>query len=388
MTAATRLRDDRAAAEGITASVQPIAAFAREAAAWDDLVRRAVEPNPHYSRQVVEAHRASGLAPSDLSILSVSCDGRLLALLPFTVAPEPLDIGRRVATPFLSPYVTQTAPLVAADAPSGTLDALVTGLALASGGRPWRWPLMPLDGHGGIVCALRRCGWTIGSVASFERAVFVRRTDLAGALAASPNRDRLKDLRRRRRRLAQRGVVALATAQEGAALAEAVETFLALELKGWKGRRGTALASRPTTSAFARALFGGSGPVSLRADLLCLDGEAIAASLALVAGGTATLLKTAYDETFRSFAPGVLLEAEIVRAFHETCFAERLDAATHPGSVLDSLYPDRVTIADLVATPPGTTTAIVGLGALVARARLQRQVSDGLKRALSALGVR
>jgi hypothetical protein len=109
--------------------------------------------------------------------------------------------------------------------------------------------------------------------------------------------------------------------------------------------------------------------------VLRLHGRAIAASLALVAGRTASLLKTAYDETLRGCAPGLILEDEIVQVLHATAFADRLDAATLPGSALESLYPDRETIADVLAVPPGRrllpVTGRVRLAPLELRARAE-----------------
>ena len=134
-------------------------------------------------------------------------------------------------------------------------------------------------------------------------------------------------------------------------LARAVEGFLDLEAQGWKGARGTALASNAQPAALARTMFGqaGQGGVSPRADVLSLDGRSIAVSLALVCGGTAHLLKTAYDESLRACAPGLLLEDEIIRAVHATAFADRLDTASVAGSVLDEFPGDRERIGDLIA---------------------------------------
>jgi hypothetical protein len=99
----------------------------------------------------------------------------------------------------------------------------------------------------------------------------------------------------------------------------------------------------------ARRLFeSAGGPVSARADMLRLEGRPIAVSLALVCRGTAHLLKTAFDESLRAYAPGIVLEAEIVRACHEERFADRLDSASLPGGVFDGLYPDRERIGDLL----------------------------------------
>ena len=78
--------------------------------------------------------------------------------------------------------MTATTPLVA-DGPGleGRLDALVEGLALASGGRPWRWPLLATEGRpgAGLLAAMERAGWQVGIVASFERPVLDRRRPIS-----------------------------------------------------------------------------------------------------------------------------------------------------------------------------------------------------------------
>ncbi len=117
-----------------------------------------------------------------------------------------------------------------------------------------------------------------------------------------------------------------------------------------------------------------------RADALTLDGRPIAISLALVGGGTATLLKTAYDEDLRSHAPGLLLEAEIVRACHETGFADRLDSATLEGSALESLYRDRTAVAEIIAVPPGRHA--LSLERRLGLARFERQARTAAKQVL------
>ncbi len=352
-------------------TVEPVAALAADAAAWDALAAGAVAPHPFYTRPVVAAHRDHGLCHPRLSAVIVREDGRIAALLPFALRPDITGLGAAIAQPFHSPYVTATTPLVA-DGPGleGRLDALVEGLALASGGRPWRWPLLATEGRpgAGLLAAMERAGWQVGIVASFERPVLDRRADYDAFLAGHPHKSRLKDLRRRRRRLEEAGTLTLESTTEGPALERALEDFLAVEAAGWKGEAGTALRSRPQTEAFARALFRPQGdPVSVRADLLRLDGRTVAASLALISGGTAYLLKTAYDETLRAQAPGLVLEEAIVRALHADGFAGRLDSATLPGSALESLYPERETIAEIVALPPGA-----GLISLERRLRLAR----------------
>ncbi|KQP30240.1 cellulose biosynthesis protein CelD [Methylobacterium sp. Leaf102] len=355
-----------------TFAVVALTDLSRHGAAWDGLFARAIDPHPHYSRHVLEAHRSAGLVSDDLRIVTVRSGDRLDAVLPFRLTYDLCGLGRPVARPFLSPFVTATLPLVA-DGPelSATLASLVAGLRAASGGRPWRWPLLATGTHLGraLSAALNAAGWALGEVDAFRRPVLDRRASLAAFEADHPNRARLKDLRRRRRRLSEGGALTLETATAGEPLRAAVAAFLALEQAGWKGAAGSALACRTSHAAFARALFSDAGgPVGARADLLMRDGRPLAISLALVAGGTACLLKTTYDEAERAGAPGLVLEAEIVRALHETGFAERLDSATLAGSALESLYPDRETVADIIAAPEG----VRGLVSVERRVRLAR----------------
>ena len=357
---------------------------APDPAAWDDLFARARAPHPHYARHVVEAHRSAGLAPAALRFVTVRRAGRLEAALPYGLVHDVSALGGRVARPFLSPFVTATAPLVA-DAPDAdaVFDALVAGLADASGGRAWRWPLLPLENPAGagLVAAMDRAGWRHARVAAFERPVLDRRASHDAFLAGHPHKSRLKDLRRRAKRLDEAGAVTVETATGGPALARAVAAFLALERAGWKGAAGTAMACRPEHAAFARAAFGPThGPLGARADILALDGRPLAISLALTGGGTATLLKTAYDEAWRACAPGLLLEAEIVRACHDTAFADRLDSATLPGSALEGLYRERETMAEIIAVPPGRDA--LALERRVRLARFEHGAREAVKQRL------
>lgn len=362
------------------------ATLSAQGAAWDDLLARAVAPHPHFSRHVIEAHRDAGLLPDRLVFVTVWTGDRLDALLPCRRGFDVTGLGRVVAQPCLSPFMTSSAPLVAREAVAPTLATLVAGLAQASGGRAWRWPLLSVETRigRGLREAMVEAGWITATIAAFERPVLDRRADHDAFLDGHPHKGRLKDLRRRRRRLSEGGVLELATATEGDALAAAVEAFLDLEAAGWKGEGGTAMRCGKRTLALARALFAprpGSiaGPVQVRADSLSLAGRPLAVSLALVAGGTACLLKTAYDEGERAHAPGLLLEAEIVRALHETGFADRLDSATLAGSALESLYRERETVAEIVAVPPG---GLVAIERRVALARLEHRARAEAKRLL------
>jgi hypothetical protein len=160
---------------------------------------------------------------------------------------------------------------------------------------------------------------------------------------------RRKDIARNRRRLAELGPVEHETHCRGDALDRAVVAFLQIEASGWKGKRGTALACDERTRRFAIDAFAGAAGNSIcRADVLTLSGVPIAVSLIALMGRTGFTVKCSYDEAYRSYSPGLLLETEVIRSFLSGDWADRLDSATAGTHVIDSLWPGRIEVADLV----------------------------------------
>jgi CelD/BcsL family acetyltransferase involved in cellulose biosynthesis len=138
------------------------------------------------------------------------------------------------------------------------------------------------------------------------------------------------NLRRRARRLAELGAVAIRREDGKGDLDGALAEFLALEAAGWKGERGTAIAADPARARFYTQVAhdaAARGALALRA--LTLDGRAVAVHLGLLHRGVFSLPKTAYLESLGQVSPGQLLHAEVVAE----CEANRL-------SELDFLGPD------------------------------------------------
>ncbi|WP_372423806.1 GNAT family N-acetyltransferase [Salinarimonas chemoclinalis] len=363
----------------LTIDVLDRAELERERDAWDTLAQDARAANPFFARPLVDTHLAHRFCAPRPRFACVSAGARLVALLPVTARAGRL--GWCDAPGVLgSPFCTLSTPLVARGAPDGWADALVLAIRRACRGGAFLFPMLPVASPIGIALreAFARIGADVAALAPFQRPVLSVRTHYEAYVAEALGRSRRKGLERRRRRLAEHGRVAHRVARGGAALAQAVDDFMALERSGWKGRMGTALATDPVTRAFARALFlSARGPVTARADIIALDDAPIAASLALVSAGTAFLVKTTYDERHGALGPGVMLEDAIVRALHEERFCDRLDSATLPGSVLETLYPDRVAIADVaVNLRPGDPL----FPARVATERWQRNARGRVKR--------
>jgi CelD/BcsL family acetyltransferase involved in cellulose biosynthesis len=121
------------------------------------------------------------------------------------------------------------------------------------------------------------------------------------------------NLRRRAKRLAELGAVALRRAETPAEVDAALADFLALEASGWKGEGGSAIAQGPALVRFyGRIARDAAARGALAVRTLTLDGRPIAVHLGLVHRGVYLLPKTAYDEALGHVSPGQLLQREVL----------------------------------------------------------------------------
>jgi CelD/BcsL family acetyltransferase involved in cellulose biosynthesis len=124
---------------------------------------------------------------------------------------------------------------------------------------------------------------------------------------------RLRGLRRQRRRLENLGKLTLDVQDGRDRLDHLLAEGLEVEVSGWKGERGTAIASRADTRAFYRAVGGWAAERGwLRLAFLRLDDLAIAFDYCMEDGGVHYLLKTGYHQSWREYGPGVLLRYEML----------------------------------------------------------------------------
>ena len=153
-----------------------------------------------------------------------------------------------------------------------------------------------------------------------------------------------KELRRLQNRLAELGEVAFAQPRRARTSSTAwCDAFLALEKAGWKGGAGTALAcaarDRGLLPRGRRAARWAAGRLQfLRLDL---DGRPIAMLVNFLTPPGAFSFKTAFDEDYARFSPGVLIQLENLDildrgdiAWMDSCAAE-----DHP--MIDSLWRER-----------------------------------------------
>src|SRR5579872_709970 len=217
-----------------------------------------------------------------------------------------------------------------------------------------------------------------------QRAVLYAARDGQKRLDAALPGKRLKEWRRLRRRFGERGGLVFRSAQ-GAEAAQAADAFLALEPRNWKGRAGAPLNAEPGRAAFARsALAALAAEGKLRIDSLECAGAPAAMGLILLSQDRAFYWKTAYDEAFAEFSPGVLLTLDISRKQQDDPRIAATDSCAIEGHpMIERLWPQRLELVDrLDALRPGGAWR---LKLWLAERALARHAKDAAKRLLFPL---
>lgn len=147
-----------------------------------------------------------------------------------------------------------------------------------------------------------------------QRSPFIPLPPSYDLLEARLSRRFRSNLRRRRRRLEERGAISVEHVTGGDALEARLADCFALERSGWKGRQGTAAAQSRRTRRF----YTGLAHQAARGDYLALSflkvgGKPIAAQYGFSRRGVYSLVMTCYDEAFREFSPGHLLLEEVMK---------------------------------------------------------------------------
>jgi CelD/BcsL family acetyltransferase involved in cellulose biosynthesis len=152
---------------------------------------------------------------------------------------------------------------------------------------------------------------------------------------------KLDGVLRRLRRLRDRGEVAFKLHRGPDAL-PALERFLELEAKGWKGASGTAIAQNAGRKRYMQdlgAVLADTGHLAIVE--LTLKGETIASGVLADRGGRYTFLRTTYDQTHASTSPGTLLDYMLIDHLLSNQNFKLLDAGTD-----SSVEPGRLLFAD------------------------------------------
>ena len=336
--------------------------------AWADLCTRALESNvflePAFALPLMQhvdpRHRPDALLVWEEN--GPTSFGRLVGLIPVLLPRGRLP---RAARAFHDKQIALGTPLLDADRAEDAFVAIL-GWLRDHDRRPPALLLTTIATDGPFhalaerVCAAR--GLPLHHFEAKSRAILQARTVEPSPVATAASAKRRKEWRRQHRRLSESGTRTWRSATTPADVARTAERFLALEHNGWKGRRGTSLLADPHLATFVRTmtrLMAHEG--KCRIDTLEIDGEAVAMGVILTVGDRAHFWKTAYDERFAGYSPGVQFTNELADRQHADARVTTTDSCAMPDhAMIDRLWPGRMPVADLmIGLPSGSARSFV-----------------------------
>lgn len=335
------------------AVAQDAAALAALRPQWEDLAAHALEPNPFYESWSLLPALEAEHAGRELLFVQVWKQGRLDGLFPFVREPRFKGLPLSALRSWHHASHMLCTPLVRAGAQAGCLQALLGWLREdGGGGAAAEFRFLPADGAfiGALADATRDAPVLAASTAHFTRALLRRQSDTERCLVEALSGDSRKTMRRRERRLRERGEVSRVALKPGEDAARWIAEFLALEASGWKGRGGSALASTPGNLRYASAMLAEAHRRG-RLQIVGIDcgGRPVSRCCNLIAGEGSYAWRTAYDERYAEYSPGVMAEMESVRAFHALPGVSWMDSLTDPrNATLNRLWPHRRTMQSVL----------------------------------------
>lgn len=353
----------------------PCCAAPSIASRWDILARRAAEPNPFLENwYLLAALRA--LDPDEtLQVFLLELGDELVGLMP--LSPEKRYYRRPI--PHLAGWTHPNAflgtPLVA-KGHEQTFWRELLAWADRNPGNALFLHLTDLALEGPVFKALTRViaeqNRTGAIVHREERAMLRSNEGPEAYFTASMSGKKRKELRRQLNRLGELGEVAFARRHDDTGLIAWTDQFLALEAAGWKGKAGSALAlAEETTQLFRSALAGAAKQGRLERLTMTLDGRPVAMLASFLCAPGAFSFKTAFDENYAKFSPGVLLQCENLMILDrpEIAWTDSCAAADHP--MIDHIWRERRSVGRVsVAIGGGLRRKAFGM---LVRAELRRK---------------
>ncbi len=322
----------------------------QDLARWRELAARAIEPNPFFEPEyILPLARGLGQQAEVQLLVVLNADG-WQACIPVHRASRWHRIPLRSLSTWRGHvlYGLLGTPLISPDDPSAALSTLLDGMRRTDP----RARFAGLDWIADDRALSEPLADALGSLSPapltferYERAALHRRPEPT-YVEETLGSKRRRELRRQRRKLGEaldEEPRMLDSAGEDASY----ERFIALEGAGRLGERGTVVGADPGHVAFFKEMCRGFAELG-RLQVLELQGadRVVAAKCNLLAGDTIFFFKIAYDEAWSSYSPGILLELDMLKFFHDESEANFMDSCADPNNaMINRLWPDRRPIA-------------------------------------------
>lgn len=233
-------------------------------------------------------------------------------VMPFTVEKPGFAFGQPVIRAWVNPYGPYGVPIVERREAHQIIEDLYSTIAQRSVDLPkvMVFPKVPTESR--VVSLLRSVamanGLPVASTDLVQRPVLDATRDADTYFHDALSGHHRRNYRRLERQLGDRGDLQYTIARSPNEVRLALEEFLLLENKGWKGEKRSSLNADRYRGAFAREAVNNLAEYDkCRIHALTLDGDVIASLIVFVDANHAWTWKTAYDEDLARYSPGMLL---------------------------------------------------------------------------------
>ena len=313
--------------------------------AWDALAEWAAEPNPFYESWYLLPSLRAMDKQGEVKLLALEADGQLAGLMPVIRTGDYYGHPLPHFANWVHPNCFLGQPLVAKGFERAFWRALLAWCDSA-GGLPLFLHLshVPAEGplHDALAAVLAEDPRPAATVMREERAMLCSAQSAESYFAASLSTKKRKELRRQQRRLEEEGSFTVERLTDYSGVADWSREFLQLEARGWKGDAGSAMQSQAATrELFRYAIAGAAARGRLERLALRLDGRPIAMLANFITAPGAYSYKTAFDEDYARFSPGVLLQRANLDLLdrEDIAWADSCAAQDHP--MIDHFWRER-----------------------------------------------
>ncbi len=321
---------------------------------WRDLAEHAAKPNPDFGPDIVLAYARSAGLPKALRIASVWSNAagapRLDALGFYVRQDFRWALPVKTWVNWNGPHFDSSEPLVRRSCDLQARRNLFDGL---SNNRQDKTLILSKGQSGSADNPMDLLNPVLEQVpmldrqaivSSYQRAALLSHWDPESYVAKGISGKFRQNVRRSIRKLDSLGALRFETVTDGRDLKRAVQDFLLLEKRSWKGRQGTALACDPQDLSFAELALKSGGAPKVACDVLSLDGKAIAANVNLITGNCLFGFKSAFDDAYRKYSPGNISHYLAAQAILKVGTFVMADSSSLPGNPIESIWPDRVIV--------------------------------------------
>ena len=210
-----------------------------------------------------------------------------------------------------------------------------------------------IPAQGAFIETLQKQSPNFKIIDTWQRAALKPTGTFEDWLQTNFDQKRRKEFKRLRNRLSEQGEMVTDILQQGQETKPFVDDLLMLEAKGWKGAKGTAIATNPKLkAALEEACANLHQSNKLRFWCLKLNGKAIASLFAVVEGDQAWLGKIAYDEDFAKYSPGVQVILDCSESFFAEPNIKLIDSSAIPNHpMIDRIWRDRIGMINVFVAP-------------------------------------